>query len=208
MSPRDRRAVLLGAVLLAPALFYIWGIKPYIAALDDTRQQLAIERDALSRERAAIAAARKNPELQHLADSAMRAMTPRLFEGRDDVMASAELASFLGEMARTRHVWLQDAATRPAVLSPSGVRTLRVEIRAESDLQGVLSLLQALETGPKLVRVERLDLSRQPNRSEEGGAETLALSATISGFAIPAEPIAAPAPAVAKRDSVVTRGAP
>jgi hypothetical protein len=208
MSPRDRRAVFLGTALLAPAFFYIWGVKPYIAALDDTRQQLTIERDALSRERAAIAAARKNPELQHLADSAMRATTPRLFEGRDDVMASAELASFLGDMARTRHVWLQDAATRPAVLAPSGVRTLRVEIRAESDLQGVLSLLQALETGSKLVRVERLDLSRQPNRSEEGGAETLALSATISGFAIPPEAAAAPPPAVAKRDSVAPRNVP
>ena len=82
-----------------------------------------------------------------------------------------------------------DAATRPAVLSPSGVRTLRVEIRAESDLQGVLLFLQALENGAKLVRVERVDVSRQPSRSDESSAETLALSATVSGFAIPPEPL-------------------
>jgi hypothetical protein len=138
----------------------------------------------------------------------MRATAPRTFQGRDDVMASAELASYLGDIARTRHVWLQDAATRPAALSPSGVRTLRVEIRAESDLQGILSLLQALETGSKLVRVERMDISRQPSRSEESGAETLALSATISGFAIPPEPAAAATPAIAKRDSAPPRGSP
>lgn len=208
MTPRDRRALLLGALILAPALFYIWGVRPYIAALDDTHQQLDAERDGLARERAAIAAARKNPELQHLADSAMRAAAPRLFEGRDDVMASAELAAYLGDVARARHVWLQDASTRPAVLSPSGVRTLRVEIRAESDLQGVLSLLQVLETGPKLVRVERLDITHQPNRSEEGGAETLALSATISGFAIPPEAAGSVAPVPIKRDSAGQRGAP
>ncbi|HVT38078.1 MAG TPA: type II secretion system protein GspM, partial [Gemmatimonadaceae bacterium] len=144
MSARDRRALLLGAAVLGPALFYVWGVKPYRVALDDARQQLAVERETLARERAAIAAARKNPLLQHLADSAMRATAPRLFQGRDDVMASAELASYLGDIARARHVWLQDAATRPAALSPSGVRTLKVEIRAESDLQGILSLLQAL----------------------------------------------------------------
>jgi hypothetical protein len=208
MGPRDRRALLLGLIVLAPPLLYLWGVRPYRTALDDARQQLAVERETLVRERAAIAAARKNPQLQHLADSAMRATSPRLFEGRDDVMASAELASYLGEVARARHVWLQDAATRPAELSPSGVRTLNVEIRAESDLQGVLSLLQALETGSKLVRVERLDLSHQPNRAEEGGAETLALSATISGFAIPPDAPSGRAAAPATRDSVTRRGSP
>jgi hypothetical protein len=208
MSHRDRRALLLGAAVLGPALFYIWGVKPYRAALDDARQQLTVERETLARERAAIAAARKNPQLQHLADSAMRATAPHLFQGRDDVMASAELASYLGDLARARHVWLQDAATRPATLSPNGVRTLRVEIRAESDLQGILSLLQALETGGKLVRVERMDISRQPSRTEESGAETLALSATISGFAIPPEPAGAASPAIAKRDSAPVRGSP
>ena len=207
MSPRDRRALLLGALVLTPPLFYIWGVRPYVAALSDTHQQLDAERDGLARERAAIAAARKSPELQHLADSAMRAAAPRLFEGRDDVMASAELAAYLGDVARARHVWLQDASTRPAVLLPSGVRALRVEIRAESDLQGVLSLLQVLETGPKLVRVERLDITHQPNRSEEGGAETLALSATISGFAIPADAAGGTAPVV-KRDSAGPRATP
>ena len=208
MTPRDRRAVLLGCAVLAPALLYIWGVKPYRAALADTRQQLAVEREMLGRERAAIAAARKNPRLQHMADSAMHATAARLFQGRDDVMASAEMASYLGDMARTRRVWLQDAATGPAVLSPSGVRMLRVEIRAESDLQGILSLLQALETGSKLVRVERIDISRQPNRTEESGSETLAMSATISGFAIPAEPSSAAEPAIAKRDSAPPRGSP
>lgn len=198
MSQRDRRALWLGAGVLAPALFFIWGVRPYRASLDDTRQRLAAEREVLVHERAAVNAARRNPELQHVADSAMRAAAPRLFAGRDDVMASAELASYLGEVARGTHVWLQDAATRPAVLSPSGVRTLRVEIRAESDLQGVLLFLQALENGAKLVRVERVDVSRQPSRSDESSAETLALSATVSGFAIPPEPpagIASPASA-------------
>src|SRR6476619_325279 len=144
MSTRDRRAVLLGAVFLLPWLVFIWGVRPYRNALSDARDQLVTERATLARERAAIATAQKNPQLQHVADSAMRSMRPRLFEGRDDVMASAELASYLGEVANRTRVYLQDASTRPATTAAEGVRTLHVDIRAESDLLGTLRFLQAL----------------------------------------------------------------
>ena len=183
MSSRDRRAVMLGAVILLPALLFIWGVRPYRAALADARDQLATERATLARERAAIETARQNPQLQHVADSAMRAMRPRLFEGKDDVMASAELASYLGEVASDARVWLQDASTRPSLPATDGVRTLRVDIRGESDLLGALMFLQALERGQKLVRVDRLDISRSA-RSDEEEIETLTIAATISGFAV------------------------
>ncbi|HVT40555.1 MAG TPA: hypothetical protein VHE78_16045, partial [Gemmatimonadaceae bacterium] len=61
--------------------------------------------------------------------------------------------------------------------------------------------------GSKLVRLDRMDISRQPSRSEEAGVETLALSATILGFAIPPEPVVA-APAIATRDTVPRRLSP
>ena len=183
MSARDRRAVLLGALALLPWLLYVWGVRPYMAALSDARDQLAAERATLGREQAAIEMARRNPQLQRVADSAMRAMRPRLFEGKDDVMASAELASYLGEVAQRARVWLQDASTRPAsTTGDGGVRTLRVEIRAESDLLGTLMFLQALENGDKLIRIDRLDISRVPRDDQD--TETLAIAATIAGFAV------------------------
>jgi hypothetical protein len=187
MSARDRRAVLFGASVLLVTLGYLWGVRPYRSALADARDQLRTEREMLARERAAVAMARRNPQLQHVADSAMREMTPRLFAGRDDVMASAELASYLGEVARQTRVFLQDASTRPAGRSTGGVRTLHVELRGESDLLGVLLFLQALERGSKLVRIERLDIS-QSSRSDNEDMETLAIAATVSGFAIDEPP--------------------
>jgi hypothetical protein len=202
MSTRDRRAVLLGAVFLLPWLVFIWGVRPYRNALDDARDQLATERATLARERAAIAMAKKNPQLQHVADSAMRAMRPRLFEGKDDVMASAELASYLGEVAGQTRVWLQDASTRPSIAAAEGVRTLRVDIRAESDLLGTLMFLQALERGDKLVRVDRLDISRTRN-IEGQEIETLTLTATVSGFAIGESSTASAAPS--KQPTVASR---
>jgi hypothetical protein len=185
MSPSDRRALTLGAAIVLPSLFFVFGVKPYRAALADVQQQLTVEREAFSRERAAVSAAKRNPEMQHVADSAMQAMAPRLFTGRDDVMASAEVATYLGDVARASHVWLQDASTRPATALDGGVRALHVEIRGESDLRGILEFVKSLESGGKFIRVQRLDVSAQPGRSDQPGTETLALSASIVGYAIP-----------------------
>jgi hypothetical protein len=204
MTAKDRRAITVGLAILLPSLFFVWGVKPYFAALSDARQQLSVERETLARERAAIAAAHRNPQLRQQADSAMRAVTPRLFEGRDDVMASAELASYLGDVARESRVWLQDASTRPALQSPGGVRALRVEVRAESDLQGVLNMLHALETGDKLIRIDRLDISRVTKASTLDATEALSVSATIVGYAIGSETPSAPPVSV----PAATPGAP
>jgi hypothetical protein len=198
ISGKERRTILIAAAVVVPALLYVWGVKPYVAALSDTRDQLSVERDALARERAAVAAAHRDPQLRRVADSAMAAVTPRLFTGRDDVMASAELAAYLGDVAHRSHLWLQDASTRPAVTTPGGLRTLKVEIRGESDLEGVLTFLQSIERGDRLVRVDRLDISRLPRASEQDEVETLSVSATISGFAIGDEGTAADSSAPAK----------
>lgn len=197
MSSRDRRALFLGAAVLLPALLFIWGVRPFFAAVRENRDLLASERATLSRELAAIDAARANPDLHRVADSAMRAVAPRLFQGRDSVMATAELGSYLGEMAARHDVWLQNAVTRPSIAESGGVRRLRVEIRAESDLQGVLSFITALERGDKLVRVERLDISRVLSVGTEEGIEPVSIAATIVGFALPDVPTTTPAEEVA-----------
>lgn len=182
LSGRERRTVIAGGLVAGAGLLFVWGVRPYLAALADAREALAIESAALARERAAVASARQNPRLLQLTDSAMRAARPRLFEGKDDVMASAELASYLGDVAKRTRVWLQDAATRPAAAEPDGTRELHVEMRAESDLLGTLLFLQALERGEKLLRVDRLDLVRS-QRLGDPDAEAIAITATISGFA-------------------------
>lgn len=194
ISASERKLMFWGAAIVVPSLFFIYVIRPYRTALADSREQLAVEQEALARERGAVATAQRNPELQHLTDSVLHAIEPRLFEGRDDVVTSSQLAAYLGDVAFDSHVWMQDASTRPVTSTTPGVRTLHVEIRAESDFQGVLTFLQALEHGDKFVRVERIDLSRGVNATGNEDGETLLLSATIAGYAMGNSSVPAPAP--------------
>ncbi len=183
LSASERKTILRAIIVVVPVAAYFLGVRPYQAALSDARERLAVEREALARERGAVATAQRNPELQHLTDSVLHAMEPRLFEGRDDVVTSSELASYLGDVAFDNHVWMEDASTKP-VTTTAGVRTLHVEIRAESDFQGILNFLHALEQGDKFVRIERIDLSHGMNDVGNENAETLLLSATLAGYAL------------------------
>lgn len=189
LSASERRTVTIGLIIALPVLLFL-AARPLRTALADSREQLAIETETLAREQAAIAAARRSPELQHVADSLMQRVSPRLFSGRDDVMASAELVSYLDELAGSHHVLLSEDATRPAGKAKSAVRTLNVDIRGETDLQGLLEFLQAIEHGPKLLNVSRLDISR-PTRDADD-VETMQFAATVTGYALAAEPVALP----------------
>jgi len=193
MNTRDRRAVLIGMLILVPSLGWIWGVRPYRAALADARDRIAAEGSALARERSAVLEATRNPARRQFADSALVAVAPRVFTGANDVAAGAALVNYLGDVARRTHVWLASAATRGAVATgrgtpsaapaPDGTRPLRVELRAESDFRGILEFLDALERGEKLVTVERLDIAKTLRAGDEA-SETLSLSATVVGYAV------------------------
>ncbi|HEY6219028.1 MAG TPA: type II secretion system protein GspM [Gemmatimonadaceae bacterium] len=194
MSPKDKRAVVIGSSIVLLSLGYVWGVVPYRAALAQTKDQLETAREALAREKATMIARHANPDAQRDADSALIAVSARLFIGRDDAIASSQLAAYLGDVARRSRVLLQDAGTRPSSTSPEGIRTLRVEIRAESDVQGITKFLQSLEGGTKLVRVDRMEISRAPGLEDKNGFETLNIAATVVGFAFLPEPPPRPAP--------------
>lgn len=197
MPSRDRRAILIGLAILVPSLAWVWGVRPARAALADMQDRIVSEREALAREKAAVAAATTQPARQRVADSAMKAAASRAFDGANDVAAGAALVTYVGEVAARTHVWLGSATTRPAptgrgTTTPvtNGLRPLRVELRGESDFKGVLEFLDALERGGKVVVVERLDVARAL-RAGDDSRETLSVSATVVGYALPAKPSSA-----------------
>lgn len=201
LKERERKVLLWGALITIPALMYTFAFKPLRASYVDKREQLEFERDALARERAAIAAAKRSPELQHVADSLMQTTGQRLFSSSDDVMASAELGTYIRELAEKNHLLLTSATTGAVPKTKAVVRSLSDDIRGESDLQGVLEFLHALEQGPKLVRVSRIDISR-PTRDADD-IETVLFAATVTGYALPPETMA-PANVRSSKDSTST----
>jgi len=192
LRPRDRRAVRAGAWILV-LVIAIAVIRPYISALAATRTALEEEKDLLARETRAVLALPSDSEALRTTGLLVLAAAPRLFGGNDAVTAAAELARYVGATATACGLHLEQAETQTRADSVSqtsqasaparagGDSNLRVTIRARGGVVAIYAFLRAMEDGPKLVRVERIDIVRTATDDTFDG--TLTLTARVAGLA-------------------------
>lgn len=199
LGPSDRRALRLGAWVVIPALVVSVVIRPYVGALLDGRHAVARERAALTRELRLLAGAPRDRQLLVLARQDIDELAARLFGGADAVTSSAELARYVAQRASTSGLVLEQTETQTLLhdRAPPGERLengyahaaadsaaheLRVAIRARGSIRAVVDFLQAMENGPKLVRVVRVGVTRGVTGGlpDPGG---LTLTATVTGLA-------------------------
>ena len=184
LTARDRRALRLGAWVAAPVLVLSLVVRPYLAALETARAEVAAQRTLLARELGALRDAPRDSQLVRQGRIALAAASARLFDGGDMVAASGELAGYVSDQAGETGVELEESETRAA-----GDSTPTVDIRARGDVLAIADFLHALETGPKLARAERLTIVREPTQGGPAGDGLLTLTATITGLSLraPAE---------------------
>jgi type II secretory pathway component PulM len=179
MRPQDRRALAIGAIILAVLLGYSRIARP---AFDrHTEQQRAVEeqRALLGREQALIAAAPSLPRAQREADKALAAETARLFRG-DSVAATAELSAYVSRVAAESGVHLSTLDGRAPVTARDLVR-LSVDVRGEATWLEVLTFVHRLEASSQLVDVSSLRVERGPRGGPLGG-NTVNVAATLTGY--------------------------
>ena len=182
LAPRDRRALQLGGAVALVAVVLSLVVRPSLARRALLADQMDAEQSLLTRERAALATADDTGTMRAAGAAVADSPMARLFVGSDDIAASAAFAEHVEALATTHDVWLQLVSNRAAAPAEAQLRTLRVDIRAESDVAGVLGFLEALEHGPRLVRVEQLELAPGSGADDDGTAPLL-LTATLAAFA-------------------------
>jgi len=179
LNSRDRRAILLGLCILLPAAGYVLAWKPYRAALEDARDRVAAEQELLSRELEVLeASGTLQADIQH-ARAEADVHEEKLVRAVSGVLAEAELTDFLESSASASRVLLEEI--RGGELGrgeepPPGLSVVRLHLRGESDLEGVLTFLDEIEKSRLLVRIRGLALEPEVARPEsdenEGGNRT------------------------------------
>lgn len=183
MTPRDRRALLLGAAVIVPAVLGSLVLRPVVALYGADRAALHAERQLLVRELGLLRDSAALAEQARMLEAALAAETPGLFTGSDPFAASAGLAAYVGDLARRHRVLVRRAETRPPVALAGGLVAVEVVVQAASDFQGVLDFLSGLEQGPRLVRAERLAVERTAGLGgQEPQRETLNVGIVLRGF--------------------------
>ncbi len=174
LAPRDRRAILIGLGILVPAAVYVLGVKPYRAALAEIGDLVSAEGDLLMRERELLASAESLPmEIEEARDAADR-FGDRLVIASSPVLAEGVLSGFLESSAVRSRVLLEEI--RGGELGrgeepPPGLTVLRLHLRGESDLEGVLTFIDEIEKNQLLLRIRGLALEPEVARPESEGDE-------------------------------------
>lgn len=186
MRDRDRRALFAGSFIVVPGLLFGLVVRPYWRALSTLETRAASERVLLSRELRLLEDAKHFGTRFDAAGNALLSIAPHLFNGTDPLASAATLSDYVGAKATEHRVFVQQSEAQAGDSIGSGIRSLTVELRAVSDLEGIVSFLDELERGEKLVRIDRIVVT-QPQSSGAGmpaASEVLGVSATLIGYAL------------------------
>jgi len=190
LSPRDRRAVVIGALLLVPAMAWSQGVLPYLRAVREAQGELRREGGLLQRELQVLAGASRYPAEFGAGADRLLAEVPRLIGGGDDGAASAALAGYVRGVAQAARVQLSRVEPASSADAGAGVTSLPLEVSGEGDIEGIMTLLHLLETGPKLVHVTGMTLETgEPPTSASSSAPDPSQANFLSGvMSAPAVP--------------------
>jgi hypothetical protein len=185
IGPRDRRALLLAAVVLIPVFGYTQAVTPFVAALSERRATLASERGLLERELSLLAESASYQGRMAGARKVLENHTRLLLPGSSPLSASGELVRHVGRLARDHRVHVDRAGTLAEEPASGALLAIGVELRGQSDLEGLLGFVRELEAGPYLLSVPTLTIERGTRYSRPGtDEEVLSFSATVVGYVL------------------------
>jgi hypothetical protein len=187
LSGRERRTFRLAAVVVIPVFAWPLVVRPVASSFAGLEGRVAQERDLLHRELALLRERPGREKVFQQAAVALLEQSPRLFDGRDTVTAGAALVSYVTGQAATHRVFVQSSDPGTAAIGDDGILRIRVEVRAVSDIAGLLAWLGAMELGKKLVRVREISILPAAEIGSPGqgtSTELLGLTLVVEGFAL------------------------
>jgi hypothetical protein len=185
VTPRDRRALLVGAGAILSAVFLLRVLPWAVRTVATLRAEAAdrVQTVARANEVLAGAAAVRDSLAQTL--GAVVALAPRLVEGRSAADAQASLSGLVS-LAASRH------ALRIVRLDPlpdssgDGVfNRVAVHVELEGDVAGLTRFLRTIETGDPLLTLQALSVQATDLAGRPNAPERLKIEATIAGLYLP-----------------------
>jgi hypothetical protein len=196
MSDRDRRTLLLGALVVGALVAGVRGVPAVRGWQESARAASAEMQDAVARAEGALA--HLAPALDSLEARRERfiALAPGVVDGDTRAAAGAALASRLSGAAAGAGVRMGAVQVRPDTVSTGTFTRIVARADATGDLPALARLLADLERGPELLAIREISI----NQPEAGGPadrpEALRMELAVEALAL----VRAPAPAAGEEN--------
>jgi hypothetical protein len=185
LSPRDRRAIVIGAVILIPALTWSLLVQPYRATLEDLQDRLAAEQALWEREQAVVREASSLSDRIETTRLEITRLEMRLVRADNPALAETEITARLERLARTSRVLLKEVRSIPAsprLSAPAGVAPLFLSVSGESDFQGVLDFFRGVEQDHLLLGIDEISVGPAPAAGGAGGDDSNRVQSGVMRF--------------------------
>ena len=177
-SPRDRRAIRMGILLLAPALSYSRVVKPYLSGIHRSLDELQSQRALLQREEEITASGSSLRADSLVAAATARRTLLRTYRATDSTLVTTAFGRDVTAALADAGLVIQRVEMRDSISHRGVLQELTLEVRAEGDFAGVVEALARLEAHARLLHVSRLAIERTGT-----GAEPLSVVAVVHGYA-------------------------
>lgn len=158
LRARDRRALVLGLVVITPFAVYRVAVEPWLSYRGGLHDALLAERDLLARERAVVGDAADAPGRAAELKTTLAEAQPWLLGGSDPVAASGRLTRIATDAAQTAGILVQEIRAADTETEGLALREISISLRLLGDLEGLARFLFRLENGERLLRIEGLSL--------------------------------------------------
>ena len=184
MTPRDRRALMLGAAAIGVAVILL-RVLPWTVRRAGSGYAVLRERSALlARTRDEMASLPLLRDSAAMLSQALVALAPQLLSGSSAVQAAADLSGRMNLAASRAPARVERIDPLPDSAGEGRLGRVRVHAVLESDVRGLVALLKAIDAGEEVVKLDELRVEAPQALTIQRGPEILKIEVTVSGWYI------------------------
>jgi len=182
LSSRDRRLLTVGLLTCCTLVVAARGVPALLhwtGAARDNATQLGAE---AARAQSSVGAARQTRDSLAVREARYTAIKPRLLDGETAAGAGGALASLLSTAAAAANVRLGSVQIRTDTAHADAFLAIRVHADLVGDINGLTTMLAALERGQTLLAVRELSITQPDLAAGDDRAESLRAELTVESL--------------------------
>ena len=182
MTPRDRRALLMGGIAIATAVVGLRVLPWAVRRVIDARTVLRERATLLARTREEMASLPQLRDSAAVLSQALVALAPQVLSGSTSGEAGADLSGRMNLAASRAPARIERIDPLPDSSGDGRLGRVRVHASLETDVRGLLALLRAVDAGDEVLKLDELRVQAPDPGTVRRGPEILKVEITVSGW--------------------------
>jgi len=184
MTPRDRRALLLGGLLVASAVLALRVLPSSVRHVSGAYALLRERVTLLARTFDEMASLPVLRDSAAVLSQALVALAPQVLSGSTAAEASADLVARMNLAASRAPAKIGRLDPVPDSSADGRLGRVRVQAALETDVRGLIALIRAIDGGDEVLRLDELHVEAPDPGAVSRGPEILKVEITVSGWYI------------------------